>query len=363
MQFKPVKYLSFASLIVFCCFWFAASNTKTNGPKLNTLKADNFRLAADYSRSNRGLSMLVIQNGKVVFEEYHNGHSALKTQLLASGTKSFSGVMFAAAIEDGLIKNFDEKVSDTITEWKTDRRKSQITIRELLTLTSGIESGPNGRPPSYTEAITFESRYEPGTTFEYGPVPFQVFGELMKRKLAARSESVLDYLNRRIFEPIGLSAGNWTMQEGQPNLPSGAYLTTREWAKFGELLINEGRFNGRQVIKATLIRELTKGTKANPNYGLTFWLNKSSDGSANIAESGNRRGQLLRRILNYTPETEQISLKGFGPELSNDIFAAAGAGKQRLYVVPSKQLVIVRQGRQSKFDDGEFLRLLLLGRK
>ncbi len=123
-------------------------------------EADRYKLAAEYSREFRGLSVLIMKGDKVVFEEYQNGHSADKPWMLASGTKSFSGVMLAAAIEDGLVTSFDEKVSDTITEWKSDPRKARITIRQLLSLTSGIDAGQIGRVPTYTEAKDFSTKYD-----------------------------------------------------------------------------------------------------------------------------------------------------------------------------------------------------------
>jgi CubicO group peptidase (beta-lactamase class C family) len=315
-----------------------------------------FRPAADYSRDTRGLSVLVMKGGKIVFEEYQNGHSAERSWMLASGTKSFSGVMLAAAIEDKLINGFDEKVSATITEWRTDPRRSKITIRQLLSLTSGIEVGPNGRPPSYSEAVKFSTKFDPGDKFEYGPVPFQVFGELMRRKLAKKNETVEAYMKRRLFDPIGLKAARWTKQENQPNLPSGAFLTTREWAKFGTFLRYGGKVGGKQIISKKMLDELTKGSEANPNYGLTFWLNRSSSGKADVAESTGR----LRKLLgNRDSVTTDMSKNGIGDDIANDLFMAAGAGKQRLYIIPSLDLVVVRQGRQSKFDDREFLKRLL----
>ena len=75
--------------------------------------------------------MLVYHRDELVFEEYFNGWSADQPHRLASGTKSFSGAMLAAAAEDGLL-TLDEKVVETITEWKNDPRKSQVTIRHLL---------------------------------------------------------------------------------------------------------------------------------------------------------------------------------------------------------------------------------------
>ncbi|MGH9947705.1 MAG: serine hydrolase domain-containing protein [Pyrinomonadaceae bacterium] len=314
-----------------------------------------FNAAAAYSSKFRGLSVLVMKGDKVVFEEYQNGHSSETPWMLASGTKSFSGAMLAAAIEDKIISGFDEKVSETITEWKSDPRRSGITIRQLLSLTSGIDAGSIGRPPSYSEAITFSSKFEPGEKFEYGPAPFQIFGELMRRKLAPKKESVLDYLKHRILDKIGLRVANWTLQNGQPNLPSGAFLTAREWAKFGTLLKNGGKWHGKQILDKKLLDQLYTGSKANPNYGVTFWLNRSNNGKAEISET---KGPLQRLLGDNESETTAISKNGVGSDIAKDLFMAAGAGKQRLYVIPSLDLVVVRQGRQSKFDDHEFLKLI-----
>ncbi|MGQ0540434.1 MAG: serine hydrolase domain-containing protein [Blastocatellia bacterium] len=343
------RYL-FLFLFVFSINCSSHAQTKT--------VSGSYSLAADYSRQYRGLSVLVMKGDKVVFEEYQNGHSADTPWMLASGTKSFSGEMLAAAIEDKLVKSFDEKVSDTITEWKNDPRKSKITIRQLLSLTGGIDAGAVGRPPSYSESIKFSAKFEPGEKFEYGPVPFQVFGELMRRKLEPKRESVLNYLKRRVLDPIGLKAANWTMQSGQPNLPSGAFLTAREWIKFGHFLKNGGKLNGKQLIKMKLLDELYVGSKANPNYGITFWLNRSNSGKADVSENVGRLQQLLGE---RESETTEISRNGVGNDVAKDLYMAAGAGKQRLYVMPSLDLVIVRQGRQSQFDDREFLTRLING--
>lgn len=343
------------SLLVFLSAC-ASAQMKTNA----LTEQERFQLAADYSRNYRGLSVLIIKGDRIVFEEYQNGFTANDAQMLASGTKSFNGVMAVAAQEDGLLK-LDEKVSETITEWKADARKSQITIRQLLTLTSGIDTGQNGRPPVYSEAIKFDSKYEPGTTFEYGPAPFQIFGELLRRKL--KTETPLDYLKRRILNPIGLNVASWTHQEGQPNLPSGAFLTAREWAKFGLFLKNGGKLEGKQIVSKKLLDECFQGTRANPNYGITFWLNRSNISDANVAEKTNGRQQGLQDSLSIEPETTRISRQGISARLPKDLFMAAGAGKQRLYIIPSLDLVVVRQGRQARFEDEEFLQKLIFGRK
>lgn len=304
-----------------------------------------FELAAEYSRESRGLSVLVMKGDKIVFEDYQNGHSAERSWNLASGTKSFSGVMCAAAIEDKLISSFDEKVSDTITEWRSDPRKSKITIRQLLSLTSGIDAGQIGIVPTYAESVAKATEYDPGAHFEYGPVPFQAFGELMTRKLKPKNETVMAYLKRRILTPIGLNVAFWREVGGQPLLPQGASLTAREWVKFGLFLKNGGKWNGRQIIAKKLLGELVIGSKANPAYGITLWLNN---------KGVNAQGRAIGGAV------EAISKNGIADGVK-DLYMAAGAGNQRLYIIPSLDMVVVRQGQMARYGDAEFIRRLVLG--
>lgn len=289
---------------------------------------DSLRSAADYLKDRNGHAMLVYHRDKLVFEEYFNGWSADKPHRLASGTKSFSGAMLAAAVEDGLLK-LDEKVADTIVEWKDDARKSQITIRHLLSLTSGIYGGSTREAsPSYARAVIIAgAKFWPGQRFQYGPIPYQVFGELMRRKLAEKNESVEAYLQRRVLDPIGLKPSRWVKDEdGNIHLPNGANMTAREWAKFGQFIQHRGKWQDRQIIPAEVLQECFVGTGANPYYGLTFWL-----GSAG------------------RPAKELIMAKGLGT--------------QRLYIVPALDLVVVQFAETEQFNEGSFLQRLLVGGK
>lgn len=328
-----------------------AQQSSSHTSNLSKKELANFQLAVDYSKQTKGVSVLVMKGDKIIFEDYQNNFSADKAHFLASGTKSFSGVMAVAAQEDGLLK-LDEKVCETITEWKSDPLKSKITIRQLLTLTSGLDVNRSQIPPAYSEAIKFPAKHEPGTFFEYGPVPFQVFGEVMRRKLQPKKEGVLDYLKRRILNPIGLNVRFWaTDREGNPLLPQGAFLTAREWAKFGLFLKNGGKWNGKQIVPEKLLKECFVGSKANPAYGITFWLNKPGKNPL----GGNNRIAL--------GNVEEISENGITQEGLKDLFMAAGAGNQRLYVIPSLDMVIVRQGNFSRFNDKAFLARLLFGKE
>ena len=192
-------------------------------------QAFDFRSAAAYSAERRGVSLLVMRRGEVIFEDYPNEGAPASAWELASGTKSFTGIMGAAAIQDGLISSWDERAADTLTEWRGDER-SRITIRHILSLTSGISGGPIARPPTYADAIAQRPEAAPGARFAYGPTPFQIFGEIMRRKTDG---DPLNYLTRRILAPLNIA---WLLQtwmllgstDEQKPAPEG---TVEAWAR------------------------------------------------------------------------------------------------------------------------------------
>lgn len=310
------------------------------------------KLAARYSAQNRGISLLVMVDGQVVFEDYPNRGSPTRAHELASGTKSFCGVMAVVAAQDGLL-SLDEPVALTLTEWQRDPLRSQITLRQLLHLTSGIPGGNLARPPTYSEAIQTPAEAPPDTRFSYGPIPFQIFGEVIRRKLGG---DPLLYLTRRIFEPIGLEYAFWRRgPDGLPHLPSGAFLTARNWARFGELVRTGGLWQGQRVLDAALLERCFEPSRVNPIYGLTWWLGRPI--------SPAERATLGRVGQDIDPLTST-------PGLPDDLAIAAGAGDQRLYISRKLKLVVVRQaegivesltGRRTGFTDAAFLRLLLTG--
>jgi CubicO group peptidase (beta-lactamase class C family) len=312
------------------------------------LNDQSVQAALDYAREHNGHALLILHQGRLVLEDYHNGLRKEEAHRLASGTKSFSGILLAALIHDGRVSSFDERVSDTIIEWQGDPAKARITLRDLLTLSSGLDAGDIGRVPTYAEAVGARITRAPGT-FEYGPVPFQVFGEVVRRKLGG--ESPVDYLRRRIFAPIGLEVTSWrTGPDGHPHMSSGAELRASEWAKFGELLRQKGAWNGRSLVDRKLVEELTRPSHANSAYGITLWLAMSL--AALEDDNGAHARQAPRR------RTRDRDLGASRP-LPYAVYAAAGAGKQRLYVVEELGLVIVRFGDKGPFGDERFFGLLL----
>jgi len=309
----------------------------------------DYQAAATYSASYRGISLLVIQDGEVVFEDYPGDGAADRAQPLASGTKSFVGIMAAAAVQDGLL-TLDERVSDTITEWQGSQRED-ITIRQLLNLTDGLRPPRRaGRIPSYGVAILMRLGRRPGESFVYSPAPFQVFGELMRRKLDG---DPVEYLTRRVLDPIGLEVGEWRRgRDDNPTLPAGARLTARNWARLGEFLLARGVWNGEELVSPEAFEELFVGSEANPAYGLTWWLVRPI--SFQFAAS--------------TPPMDDSTDFWQHPDVfPSDMVMAAGAGDQRLYVSWEQNIVVVRQaegimgalmGRRLSWSDVQFWRLL-----
>src|SRR6266496_1885027 len=248
------------------------------------ISVSNCAIAAKYSESRRGSAMLVMQNGRTIFEHYANGGSANKRWPIFSGTKSFWGIAALAAVQEGLFR-LDDPVSDTITEWKSDPRKSQITIRQLLSQTDGLEGASRLQRASIRDrnvmAIRLPIVAEPGSAFIYGPSHLQIFLELLRRKLNGRATT--SYIEGRVLNRLGLGRLNYKKDaRGNPLPATGFELTAREWARLGELVLGRGNYHGRRIISADLLREAFAGSTANPSYGLTFWLNQQASNGREI---------------------------------------------------------------------------------
>ncbi len=331
---------------------FAITLSLTSVSAFAEIRATDCVLAAKYSESKRGVSMLVMQNGRTIFEHYANGGSAGGRWPIFSGTKSFWGMAALAAAHDGLLK-LDDLVADTITEWKSDPRKSRITIRQLLNQTDGIEGASFLQRASIrdrnTMAIRLPTLAEPGASFIYGPSHLQIFSELLRRKLGGRS--TIAYFEGHVSDRLGLGRLNYKKDaRGNPLPATGFELTAREWARLGELILGNGNYRWRQIVPANLLREALAGSQANPSYGLTFWLN---------SQAANGREADLERMLDLPWQNVQWNSVCICKDAPADMVVALGSHYQRLFIIPSLKAIVVRQGSEAKFSDAHFLRLVL----
>jgi CubicO group peptidase (beta-lactamase class C family) len=308
--------------------------------------------AAKYSEARHGSAILVLQNGRTIFEHYANGGSANRRWPIFSGTKSFWGIAALAAAQEGLFR-LDGPVADTINEWKNDPRKSQIRIRQLLSQTDTIEGASYLQRPSIRDrnamAIALPSVAEPGSAFIYGPSHLQIFSELLRRKL--RGRSVISYFEAHVANRLGLRDLKYKKDaRGNPLPATGFELTAREWARLGELVVGNGNYHRRQIVPSTMLREAFVGSQINPAYGLTFWLNQ---------QAPNGRDADLEQMLDLPWQNAHWSGVCICKDAPADMVVALGSHYQRLFIIPSLKAVIVRQGSGGNFSDARFLRLVL----
>lgn len=230
-----------------------------------------------------------------------------------------------------------------------------------LSLTSGLDPAQTGNVQPYQVALQAKALAEPGAKFAYGPNSFQVFGEVLRRKLEPKKQGVMEYLKSRLLEPITLKADRWrTGSDGNPNLPSGAFLTAREWAKYGEFLRLGGVAQGKQVVAQSLLAECMKSCPVNPAYGMSFWLNKPVSAALGSALADGGVGG-FRRARRRTETPAQSAPSSIYAPSGDDMLMAAGAGKQRLYVLPQHKLVIARFGESGgPYRDDAFLEHLIV---
>jgi CubicO group peptidase (beta-lactamase class C family) len=281
----------------------------------------NVDAAAAYAERH-ALHALLVQHGEdIVFERYAGGYDAEKPHALYSGTKSFWGVLAVAAQHDGLL-DVDEPVSATLAEWSAGA-KARVRLRDLLQLTSGIGFGGLGSAvPSFDKAAATELKDEPRATFTYGGIPLQVFGAVLARKLAQRGLSPNAYLHERVLDPIGLRVASWrTLKDGTLPLPTGAFVTAREWRKFGLLVRDGGSWSAKTIVPRAALARCIVGSDANPRYGLGWWLSP----------------------LPKHP----------------DVVYASGAAGQAMYVIPSADAVVVKFGGAASYKHDAFLKRLL----
>jgi len=308
----------------------------------------NFAKAVAYSRAHGGLALRVEQGGKVIFEDYAPGYSATTPHKIYSGTKSFVAVAAMILAEKNVIR-LDEPASDILTEWKNDARRT-ITINQLLSQTSGLD--PNDDPinnahDGLAAAVQIHLVSAPGTKFHYGAAGYQAFGEILHRKLGGFGDAVEKSVTHLVLDPYDIKLDGWVKDDaGNVLVHAGMIMSAEQWAKFGEAVMRP-RHPLDHSRPGFGFDQLFIGHAANPAYGLGFWLN---------APQHSPRHQPISDLL---PASDGDQLYPGGPR---DLVCAMGTGKQRLYIIPSQQLVIVRFTNNASFSDGDFLSRLLTGK-
>lgn len=302
--------------------------------------------AAAYSAEAQGVGLIVLKDGAVVASDFADGVDGATPFVSASMMKSVLAILVGNAIEDGLIGSVDDRIGAYLPEWSDDAR-GDITLRQLLTMSSGLEPLPFMAFLTADDAsamvLSMEAAEEPDTVFYYSNSFSQLAASILDRQTReAGRGGIAQYLFDEIWCPLGNGEAQWwTDMNGMPRGYAGLHAGLEDWARIGELIRLQGRVGDAQIVPSEWITEMVKPSAVNDQYGLHLW----------------RAGEWTpRRAYN---DDNAIKIVHAAPFLAKDTVYFDGFGGQRVYVIPSLGLTIARVGQVNlEFDDAAIPNLL-----
>ena len=282
-------------------------------------------LVDDHAYNGTPFAFVVLHEGKVVAERYREGLSARTRFLSWSMAKSFTNALAGLMYGDNLVDIF---APTGIPEWQGDERAA-ITLNDLMQMQSGLEWNENYGNRSDVNlmlhrekdmglyAIDKPLEHKPGTFWYYSSGSTNIVMRFLRGKFASDKE-FLTYYRERVFAPLGIR--NAVFEPDMSGTPVGSsylYVTAREYASFGQLFLNDGVFQGRRILPEGWVNySVTPASASNDGYGAFFWLNKDK----------------------------------FWPDIPKDMFNCQGHDGQEIFIIPSKDLVVVVLGYSPKPD-------------
>ena len=305
-------------------------------PEDRTISEEAFTKVVNWLEDKNSIGLVVVHKGQVQFEHYWPGYDETTVADTASMHKSLMGLMYGFALKDGSLPSLDIPVSTYLTEWEGDPR-GDITIRQMMQHTSGLTIDPFSMNPFSRTAELFyggditkvaletERAEDPGTRFQYASINSQLLGIILER---ATGKRLAAYESEHIWKPLGGGKANLVLdREGGIARTFCCFRTTaREWARLGILLANKGKMGETQIVPEDWMETWLTPSPLNPQYGLQVWLGTDFTGSRT-----------------YHQKTS-LAIPHDEPIKAPDMFYFDGANGNRLYVIPSQELVIVRSG-------------------
>ncbi len=262
-------------------------------------------------------SLLVVKNGFLVYEKYYQGMNEEDANPVYSVTKSVMSALTGIAINDGFIEGIDQKVSDIVPRYfidVDDKRKKDITVKNVLTMQGGLESVDDDFLSFYISRDYFDytvsqpMNFDAGTKFTYNTGLTQFLSAIIEE---TSKMNTLEYAQEKLFTPLGIEGVTWHCDsEGHYSGGFGLSLTPRDMAKFGYLYLKNGVWDEDQIIPQKWIKESTSkqvSVNAESGYGYLFWTK----------EFEAKDGKFL------------------------EAYAASGSGGQYIVVVPELDIVTV----------------------
>jgi CubicO group peptidase (beta-lactamase class C family) len=266
-------------------------------------------------------SVLVVRHGHIVFEEYRNGYDRDRKHHLQSTTKSFSSMLIGIAIHEGFLEGVEQKMVDLFPDYtiaNLDARKQRLTLAHLLTMSDGMDWHELDYP--YSDArnslgqmwvsrdavqhvLDRPMAREPGESWAYNSGTSILLGGILEQ---ATGQDVLAFAREYLFGPLGIKDVTWDKTTGNHyHTDGGLYLTPRDMARFGYLMLHGGTWDGQEIVSPEWVARSTQThyqTSSGKGYGYQWWT------------------------------------------LEQGIFAAQGHYEQKIYVVPEADMVVVFTG-------------------
>ncbi|MCF6128953.1 beta-lactamase family protein [Flavobacterium sp. AS60] len=270
----------------------------------------------DYLELKHSKSFIILVNGRIVMENYFNGHTAASPWYWASAGKTLTSTVTGIAEQEGLL-NINNKVSDYLgTGWTSAplAKENLITCKNLLSMNSGLNDAlGDDVSPANLQYVA-----DAGDRWAY----HNVYVKLQDVVVQASGQTWTNYFNTKLRDKLGMTGGAWVNSGDGLSV---YWSTTRNMARFGLMALNKGKWNGVQIVNETYFNQATSTSQSiNLAYGYLWWLNGKAS---------------------YHLPQSQLQLNGsIIPTAPNDMFMALGKNDQKIYVIPSKKMVVIRMG-------------------
>ncbi len=254
-------------------------------------------------------AFLVVKDGKVIFENYFSGYNDRSKTNSFSMAKTVTTLLVGIAIEEGYVRDLDQAIIDFLPEFKDDPLGKTATVRQLSLMNSGYEWDEQYYTPfSPTVELYYGDNVsdfvlnrpfsaEPGSFWEYSSASTELLGIFLLRALqkAGAAVTLSEYLSEKIWKPMQMNDDALWHTDGQGMELTYCCLNTnaRNYAKLGLLMMNKGTWNGRQLVPAAFVHEMTQ-PKGNTYYGLSTWL--SEDQSPAFYAFSGHLGQFIINV-------------------------------------------------------------------
>jgi CubicO group peptidase (beta-lactamase class C family) len=272
----------------------------------------------DYLGDNETKAFIILKDGKIVVEEYYGSFTQDSLWYWASAGKTLTSFLVGMAQQEGFLSINDTSSQYLGQGWSDcpPAKEEMITIKDHLSMTTGLDDGV---PDNYCTLDTcLQYLSDAGTRWAYHNGPYTILDDVISN---ATGTSLNLYLTQKVKNPTGMNG--FFLPSGYNNV---YYSNARSMARFGLLMLNQGNWNGNQIMTdQNYFSAMTNTSQSiNLSYGYLWWLNGKAS---------------------YRLPQSQIQFNGkLIPSAPNEVYCALGKNDQKIYIVPSKKLVIIRMG-------------------